>query len=166
MRQEAGDDVLAAWGSYDAPLASRSAGTMRASMVDGNAVVDIDLPIGPEGDAVLTCCREQRDSGSAAPGLGSKRIHDHNSRPNRGAYLDLSQRQEVDNVRVYSKMRIRGIVVSSDTDAREGWPSPEFIATPEVYDDTNLTKAGGDMAVTLTVEQLRAAVAVRKLEFR
>ena len=136
--QEAGDDVLAAWGSYDAPLASRSAGTMRASMVDGNAVVDIDLPIGPEGDAVL---RAAENSGIVVrPHLDSALSESTITTADRiNALSNLSQRQEVDAVRVYSKMRIRGIVVNA-TDAREGWPSPEFIATPEVYDDTNLRR--------------------------
>ena len=32
-------------------------------------------------------------------------------------------------VMVYSKLKIRAFVISA-TDAREGWPAPEIIATP------------------------------------
>ena len=47
------DAIVAAFGRYDNPLVSSTKGTVRARMVRGDAEVEIDLPVGPEGDAVL-----------------------------------------------------------------------------------------------------------------
>ena len=111
-------EILAVRASYGTPLAAKSRGTVRANMDGDAAVVEIDLPTGPDGDAVL---RDQENVGVLI-------------RP----YLDSAesegdiktQRAEAGgNVMVYKKMRVRALVVGA-TDARAGWPEPELIATP------------------------------------
>ena len=114
-------EILAVRGSYGTPLASKSAGSVRARMVGNDAEVEIDLPTGPDGDAVL---RDVENTGAVLV------------RP----YLDrdlsvgeIETRAEPDperRVLVYSKIRIRSFVVSA-TDARQGWPAPELVPTPD-----------------------------------
>ena len=46
-------EILAVRGNYGTPLASKSKGTLRATMKGDDAVIEVDLPTGPDGDAVL-----------------------------------------------------------------------------------------------------------------
>ena len=112
-------EVLAVRSNYGAPLASKSAGTLRARVDDEGAEVEVDLPTGPDGDAVL---RAIEDTGAVL------------ARP----YLDAALSEGVEeaaaaegagNVMVYSRMRVRSIVIGA-TDEREGWPLPELVPTP------------------------------------
>ena len=112
-------EVLAVRSSYGAPLASKSAGTLRARMDGDDAEVEVDLPTGPDGDAVL---RAIEDTGAVL------------ARP----YLDAALSEGIEeaaratgagNVMVYSRMRVRSIVIGA-TDEREGWPVPELVPTP------------------------------------
>ena len=50
--EEFAHEVVAGFGSYDSPLASASLGTVRARMRGDDADVEIELPVGPERDAV------------------------------------------------------------------------------------------------------------------
>jgi len=108
-------DVLAVRGSYGTPLASASRGGVRARMVGADAVVDVDLPDGPDGAAVL---RDVENTGAVV------------IRP----YLDRSSRGRKDGeTMIYDRdnpAELRSFVVGA-TDAREGWPAPEIIRTPD-----------------------------------
>ena len=132
---EAGDDVLAAWNSYEQPLGSVSTGTVRGRMVGKDAQIDIDLPTGPEGDAVI---RASENAGVIVrPLLDAAASESTITTPDRIAALSgLSRRQEEDNIRVYTRMKIRAFIVSA-TDAREGWPAPELMPTPEQFDSSS-----------------------------
>ena len=103
-------DVLATWANYSQPLASRSRGTLRRT---GATEVTIDLPDDAYGRAALAA---HESAGVVI-------------RP----YLDPvdSVGDLVDDATVYSRPEIRAFVVSS-TDAREGWPTPNIVATPDV----------------------------------
>ena len=106
--EDASRDVLATWANYSQPLASKSRGTLRRT---GPAEVTIDMPDDAYGRAALAA---HESAGVVI-------------RP----YLDPvdSVGELVDDVMHYSKVEIRAFVVSS-TDAREGWPTPKIIATP------------------------------------
>ena len=103
-------EVLATWANYSQPLASKTRGTLRRT---GPAEVTIDLPDDAYGRAALAA---HESAGVVV-------------RP----YLDPveSVGELVDDVMHYSHVEIRAFVVSS-TDAREGWPTPKIIATPDV----------------------------------
>ena len=101
-------DVVAAWGNYNTPLASRSAGTLRRAGVDG---VEIDLPDSPAGQAVIAA----RDAAGIV-------VRPHLDRA-------LSEVVEQGETAQYQSAHARAFIVSS-TDAREGWPTPELIPTP------------------------------------
>ena len=109
-------DLLAVRGSYGTPLASASRGGVRARMVGGDAVVDVDLPDGPDGAAVL---RDVENTGAVL------------IRP----YLDRNRsrgRREGETI-VYDRDNpgeLRSFVVGA-TDARSGWPEPEIVRTPD-----------------------------------
>ena len=127
IREGATDALVAAYGSYQNPLASTTKGTVRARVVQDGAEVDIDLPAGPEGDAVL---RGAEDLGVIVrPYLDSDRSV--------GVRESMRAAGDEDYVMVYSKMRIRAFIVSA-TDERAGWPEPEIIATPDM-DGTRAT---------------------------
>ena len=136
--QEAGDDILAAWNSYEQPLGSVSTGTVRGRMVGSDAQIDIDLPTGPEGDSVI---RASENAGVIVrPLLDAAASESTITTADRiSALAGLSRRNEEDAIRVYSRMKIRAFIISA-TDAREGWPSPELLPTPEQFDDTNLRR--------------------------
>ena len=101
-------DIIAAWGNYTQPLASRSAGTLRRFGTDS---IEIDLPDSPAGQAVIAA----RDAAGIV-------VRPHIDR----AAAEVS---EVGNVAHYRKAPVRAFIVSS-TDARQGWPTPELVATP------------------------------------
>ena len=111
-------DVTAVWARYDQPLASVSRGTLRRT---GPAEVSVDLPDDPTGRAVIAA--------SESTGIVVR------------PYLDAvaSQGKQVDDVMVYDEVSIRSFVVSS-TDAREGWPEPRIVPTP---DDLMETRSSG-----------------------
>ena len=110
-------EAVASFGSYAAPVASVSRGTMRGRMVGDGLEVDIDLPDSAAGVAVLAA---HEDAGVVA-------------RP----FLDAEQsegqsvlREDGENAMAYTKATLRAVIISS-TDAREGWPEPQLVATPE-----------------------------------
>ena len=113
-------EILAVRSNYGSPLASTSAGTLRAAMRGDDAEVEIDLPVGPDGDAVL---RGIEDTGAVV------------ARP----YFDADASEGTIETRaaddgavmVYRRARVRSIVIGA-TDAREGWPAPEIVATPDM----------------------------------
>ena len=112
-------EVLAVRGSYGTPLASKSAGSVRATLDGDDAIVEVDLPTGPDGDAVL---RDIENTGAVVV------------RPYVDRDLsegDIERRESPDDVLVYRKIVIRSFVVGA-TDARDGWPEPEVLATPDM----------------------------------
>ena len=110
-------DVVAAFASYDQPLASTSLGTVRGRAVRDGAEIEVDLPVGPEGDAVL---RAHENVGVV--------LRPHVD-PDLAVSVLEEARQEQGSTRVYSKLGVRAFVISA-TDAREGWPTPDIIDTP------------------------------------
>ena len=111
-------EVLAVRGSYGTPLASKSKGSVRARMVGDDAEVEVDLPTGPDGDAVL------RDIDNT----GAVLVRPYVDR-------DLSEgvteeRAAVGPIMRYSKFVIRSFVVGA-TDARDGWPELQVVPTPD-----------------------------------
>ena len=109
-------ETVAAYGSYAQPLASVGRGTMRGKMVDDALEVEIDVPAGAAGDAVLAA---NEDAGIVVrPFLDADRSE--------GTPMP---REDGQNAMAYSKASVRAFIVSS-TDEREGWPVPELVATP------------------------------------
>lgn len=108
-----GRDVIATWADYRTPLASVSKRTLRRAGATG---VAIDLPDDDAGRAALAA---NESAGVVV-------------RP----YLDPVESvaapdpADPETMR-YEAMTIRAFVVSS-TDAREGWPEPKIIATPDL----------------------------------
>ena len=114
-------EILAVRGSYGSPLASKSAGSVRARMVGDDAEVEIDIPTGPDGDAIL---RDLENVGGAVvirPYLDSD--------ASEGA-IETLRAADGGNVMVYQRTRVRSLVVGA-TDATEGWPAPELVRTPD-----------------------------------
>ncbi len=101
--------------SYAQPLASTARGTLRGS-VRGTGfqgrqpTVDIDLPDSEAGRALLSAWE---DSGIVV-------------RP----FIAEAEGLVVDGVKHIESGRLRAFVVSA-TDARQGWPAPEILATPD-----------------------------------
>ena len=111
--------TVAAYGEYNRPLGSVSRGTLRGKVrPDGDAEVEIDVPTGESGDALL---RAIEDSGVVVRPL----IEDLDDVPS------FEGRAEHDEVRIYHNFRIRAIIVSA-TDMSEGWDEPELIPTPDL----------------------------------
>ena len=110
-------EVIAAFGSYDMPLAGVSAGTLRGRILaNGDGAVEIDLPDDTVGAAVM-----------AAHEAAGVIVRPH---------IDASAAEstiEGDTIN-YRKAPIRAFLVSA-TDAREGWPVPELIATAVGLDE-------------------------------
>ena len=112
FRETAGREMIAAFGSYDAPLASLSSGTLRGSLLaSGDGQVEIDLPEGVAGAATIAA--------HDAAGTIVRPVIDAQ---------DSESHLEGDT-RVYTSAKARAWIVSA-TDQREGWPNPELIATP------------------------------------
>ena len=110
---QARKEISAGFGSYDMPLASLSAGTLRGRILaNGDGAVEIDLPDDAVGAAVM-----------AAHEAAGVIVRPHIIA--RAAESVL----EGDTI-VYRKAPIRAFLVSA-TDAREGWPAPELVATAD-----------------------------------
>ena len=108
---QAREEIIAGFGSYDMPLASRSAGTLRGRILaSGDGEIEIDLP----------------DDGAGAATVAAHEAAGVVVRP----HIDASAAESIveGDTRVYRKAPIRAFLVSA-TDAREGWPAPELIAT-------------------------------------
>ena len=110
--------ILAAWQSYENPLASTARGTLRLARADDGLGVEIDLPDSPAGRAVL-------DAHDAAGIV----VRPHIDR--RAATWTTEPVEGGDTVAVYSSWPVRAIIVSS-TDRRQGWPTPTLRATEAV----------------------------------
>ena len=109
--EQARKEIIADFGTYDMPLASRSSGTLRGRMLaNGDGEVEIDLP----------------DDGVGAATVAAHEAAGVVVRP----HIDASTAESAIEgaTRIYSKAPIRAFLVSA-TDAREGWPAPELIAT-------------------------------------
>ena len=116
-------EILAVAGSYGRPLASKSAGSVRAKMVGANAVVEVDLPTGPDGDAVL---RDIENTGAVL-------VRPYLDRDLSKGRLETRAGSDAGGVIVYDRDApavLRSFVVGA-TDMREGWPSPDLIRTPD-----------------------------------
>ena len=115
--------VIAARNNYGNPLAAVQRKNMRGRILDdGDGEVEIDLPEGPEGDAVR---RMLEDSQTVVRPV----LTDLDDVPT------FEERATPDNVRIYSNFEIRAFIVSA-TDAAEGWPTPELIPTPGMDEPT------------------------------
>ena len=116
-------EILAVRGGYGSPLASKSRGTLRAAMSGDDAVVEIDLPTGDAGAAVLADIENAGAAVLARPYLDAD--------ASEGAIE--SRRAEADgDVMAYTRIRVRSIVVGA-TDQVEGWPAPEVVPTPDEF---------------------------------
>ena len=110
----AGREQIAAFGSYDSPLASVSSGTLRGRMLrNGDGEIEIDLPEGVAGSATVAA--------HDAAGVIVRPVLDAAD----------SASHLVGDVRIYTGAKARAWIVSA-TDQREGWPDPEMIATPDL----------------------------------
>ena len=105
--EEFAKETIAAFGSYNQPLASVSKGTLRRA---GSTGVVIDLPDDPNGHAVLAA--HESTGVIVRPHLD----------------MNASEYEEVGDALHYTKAVPRAFIVSA-TDAREGWPTPTIIAT-------------------------------------
>lgn len=107
------NDTIAAFGSFDTPLASRSSGTLRGRVLaNGDGQVEIDLPDSPAGAATVAA--------DSAAGVIVRPYIDR----------DLAESVLEGETRVYHRAPLRGVIVSA-TDQREGWPAPKIAATPD-----------------------------------
>ncbi len=110
-------EAVAGFGSYAAPLAGAGRGTMRGRAVEGGADVEIDIPRGAAGDAVLAA---HEDAGVVVrPFLDADRSE--------GVAIP---REDGSAAMAYERIGIRAFIVSA-TDAREGWPAPDLVPTPD-----------------------------------
>ena len=111
-------ETVAAFGSYDAVLGSTSRNTVRGRLLaNGDGEVDIDLPDSAAGAAVIAA--------NEAAGVIVRPVLD-----DLASKIEPEGRAAGDDLtRVYSDFEIRALIISA-TDAREGWPEPELVATP------------------------------------
>ena len=106
-------EIIAGFGSFDMPLASRSAGTLRGRVLDnGDGEVEIDLPDSAAGAAAV-----------AAHDAAGVIVRPHVDRDGAESTIE-------GETRVYTKAPVRAFLVTA-TDARQGWPEPELVATPD-----------------------------------
>ena len=97
--------------NYSVPLASTARGTLRGRIRGvGGYEVDIDLPDSEAGRSLLSAWD---DSGVVV-------------RP----FIADQESTLIDGVREITAGRLRAMIVTS-TDAREGWPDPELLPTPD-----------------------------------
>ncbi len=106
-------EVIAGFGSYDMPLASRSAGTLRGRILDsGDGEIEIDLPDDAAGAAT-----------TAAHEAAGVIVRPHFDRA-------VAETKVDGDTRIYTTAPIRAFLVSA-TDARAGWPPPDMVPTSE-----------------------------------
>ena len=126
-------EILAVRGSYGTPLASKGAGSVRMRMAGKDAEVEVDLPDGPDGDAVLRDLDNVPGAVLVRPYLdaaaSTSTIEPLTTTDRIKALSGLARRESTDNVAVYSKAVLRSFVIGA-TDAIEGWPAPELVPTP------------------------------------
>ena len=116
--EEATRTIVAAHGSYAAPLASPSRGTLRGRLLDnGDGEIEIDLPDSEAGRAVIAA--HEASDVVARPFID----------PASAEFSEETRAEGERRVAVYTKASLRAIIVSS-TDAREGWPDPVIRPTP------------------------------------
>ena len=97
--------------NYQTPIASTARGTLRGRIRGvGGYEVDIDLPDSDAGRALLAAWD---DSGLVV-------------RP----FIADQEATLIEGVREITSGRLRAVIITS-TDAREGWPNPELVTTPE-----------------------------------
>ena len=110
-------EAVASFGSYAAPLASASRGTMRGRAIEGGGEVEIDVPDSASGAAVIAA---HEDAGVVVrPFLNAERSEGTPVPRDDGA-----------SAMAYSKASVRAFIVSA-TDERQGWPAPELVPTPD-----------------------------------
>ena len=121
-------EVVAGFGSYDMPLASASAGTLRGRVLaNGDGEVEIDLPEDSNGAATV-----------AAHDAAGVIVRPHID----AADADSTVEGET---RVYTRAPIRAFLVSA-TDARQGWPKPALVATSDDIEDATADAPRGRVA--------------------
>ena len=98
-------DVLAIMGEYRRPIASASRGTLRAVSTDDALDLEMDLPAGEVGDAVV--------SAHEAAGIVARPLID----------FERSEFTDTDRGREYTAPWLRAILVGA-TDSKQGWPEP------------------------------------------
>ena len=114
-------EILAVRGSYGTPLASKTRGSVRGTVLaSGDGEVEVDLPDGPDGDAVL---RDIENTGAVL-------VRPYLDRASAGTVE--SRAEPEGGVMVYTDPILRSLVVGA-TDARDGWPEPELIPTPDDF---------------------------------
>ena len=100
-------DVLGVLGEFKRPIASGSRGTLRAVSTDDALELEMDLPDGEIGDAVL--------SAHEAAGIVVRPLID----------FDRSEFTDTDRGREYTKPWVRAFLVGA-TDTKGGWPVPSI----------------------------------------
>ena len=103
-------DVLAVMGEYKRPIASASRGTLRAVSTKDGLDIEMELPSGDVGDAVV--------SAHESAGIVVRPLIDFD----RSGFTDGPDGRE------YTKPWLRAFLVGA-TDTKEGWPDP-VISTP------------------------------------
>ena len=98
-------DVLAVMGEFKRPIASASRGTLRATSTADGLEIEVDLPTGEVGDAVV--------SAHEAAGIVARPLIDFS----RSTFTDTARGRE------YEKPWLRAILVGA-TDSKAGWPDP------------------------------------------
>ena len=98
-------DILAVAGNFQRPLGSASRGTLRAVSTDGSLDLEMDLPDGEIGDAVVAA--------HEAAGVIARPLID----------MDRSVFTDGPDGRTYTKPWLRAILIGS-TDSKAGWPDP------------------------------------------
>ena len=111
MMREATRDILAVHGNFRRPLGSASRGTLRATSGDDALTVEIDLPEGAAGDAVIAA--------HEAAGVIVRPLIDYNR----------SRFEDGPDGRTVEAPHLRAFMIGS-TDTKEGWPDPELVPTP------------------------------------
>ena len=110
--------AVATYSDYRTALASTSRGTMRGRIDEnGDGVVDIDIPTGAAGDAVIAA--------HDAAGVVVRPFIDSTTATGRTVV-----REDGTSVFEYDHAELRAVIISA-TDARKGWPEPRIVPTPD-----------------------------------
>ena len=110
--------AVATYSDYRTALASTSRGTLRGRIDEnGDGVVDIDIPTGAAGDAVIAAHDDA--------GVVVRPFVDTTTATGRTVV-----REDGTSVFEYDNAEVRAFIVSA-TDARKGWPDPRIIPTPD-----------------------------------